>query len=490
MGKNPIRKMKPGTPLVSLCMIVRDEERFLSECLESAREAADEIVVVDTGSRDRTVEIAREFQAKVVQFPWNDDFAAARNRSLEASSGRWVLTLDADERVAPGTAAKIREAAREGGWDVGLLPFINMRDGQPCGRQWLSCRVFRRTPGMRYVGRIHEQLIQNLPQPRTRVIESTVYHYGYEASLFAERQKKDRNAKLIELALAESESQGPLMHANYLFHYANLASNQELLRRYENFAAYVRQQWPERLPDAPWIVAGLAEQARLLSDTARHEPAAALARELLARYGESPLMHYIVARARAAAADCDAAERELETILRPDPPVSYDHQQYTQDVPLVQGRARFLRGLLRESQGCFEESLAHYQAAVAEEPDQEILRARLACALARLERYPEALQALEGFPALLLRCDPGVACLGFVLALLAQSVARLAMWGERVREAADSYRPAAVILERVAQLGPGWPYRLEDFPEVARFVAAAEPAEFEMPQTERREVYH
>ena len=80
-------------------MIARDEERFLEGCLESAKDIADEMILVDTGSQDRTVAIAERFGAKVIHFPWIDDFSAARNVSVEQAQGEWILVLDADEQL-------------------------------------------------------------------------------------------------------------------------------------------------------------------------------------------------------------------------------------------------------------------------------------------------------------------------------------------------------------------------------------------------------
>src|SRR5205823_1109121 len=82
---------------LSVCLIVKNEERFLAQSLKSVREIAQQIVVVDTGSTDRTVEIAKEFGAEVHSFTWCDDFSAARNVALEHATGDWVLALDADE---------------------------------------------------------------------------------------------------------------------------------------------------------------------------------------------------------------------------------------------------------------------------------------------------------------------------------------------------------------------------------------------------------
>ena len=84
---------------ISLCMIVKDEEEFLPGCLESVKEAVDEIIIVDTGSTDRTVEIAKSYGAKVYFHPWENDFSKARNYSISYATGDWIMYLDADEEL-------------------------------------------------------------------------------------------------------------------------------------------------------------------------------------------------------------------------------------------------------------------------------------------------------------------------------------------------------------------------------------------------------
>ncbi|MEW6327166.1 MAG: tetratricopeptide repeat protein [Thermodesulfobacteriota bacterium] len=101
-------------PSLSLCMIVRDEEEFIGRCIETSRRWVDEIVVVDTGSRDKTPEIARSFEAKVIFHPWTDDFSEVRNVSLSHASGDWIIVLDADEVIAERDWLKIRAYIREG----------------------------------------------------------------------------------------------------------------------------------------------------------------------------------------------------------------------------------------------------------------------------------------------------------------------------------------------------------------------------------------
>ena len=100
-------------PTISLCIIVKDEAKFLRACLESVKDLVDEIIIVDTGSTDTTKAIALEFTKKVFDFPWIDDFSAARNEALKHATGDWILTLDADEVIAKEDHDKILQAVQD-----------------------------------------------------------------------------------------------------------------------------------------------------------------------------------------------------------------------------------------------------------------------------------------------------------------------------------------------------------------------------------------
>ncbi|MBS3100698.1 glycosyltransferase family 2 protein [Candidatus Woesearchaeota archaeon] len=100
---------------ISLCMITKNEGRYLEQCLNSVGEIADEIIIVDTGSTDKTKEIAKKFKAKIIDFKWIDDFSAARNESLKHATKDWILVMDADEVIEEKDLKKIKDAIENAG---------------------------------------------------------------------------------------------------------------------------------------------------------------------------------------------------------------------------------------------------------------------------------------------------------------------------------------------------------------------------------------
>ncbi len=108
-------------PTLSICMIVRDEEDTLARCLNCVKTLADEIIVVDTGSVDKTLEIARKFTKKIYRFKWNDDFSAARNYAFSKASCDFVMWLDADDVITDENAELIKALIKDGGFDVAFL---------------------------------------------------------------------------------------------------------------------------------------------------------------------------------------------------------------------------------------------------------------------------------------------------------------------------------------------------------------------------------
>jgi len=147
--------------LLSVCLITKNEEQFLAGCLDSVRSLADEIILVDTGSTDRTIEIAQSYGCRVLHRAWDDDFSAARNAGLAAAQGRWILCLDADERLVHSglLPAAITEAEAEvGGFLIERHDIVvHPEDGQSDVYPVEILRLFRNRPEIRYEGIVHER---------------------------------------------------------------------------------------------------------------------------------------------------------------------------------------------------------------------------------------------------------------------------------------------------------------------------------------------
>jgi tetratricopeptide (TPR) repeat protein len=181
-------------PTLALVLIARNEQRCIARCLESVRPWVDDMVVLDTGSTDDTMAIARACGARVFEAPWPNDFSAARNLSLDLSLADWNLILDADEWIASG-AECLREAIRHPQLGVVCQRSEFVVDGvASTANAWIS-RLLPR--GVRYAGAVHEQPVSTLPRTQLPLI---LGHDGYSPAQNA--AKKGRNRALLESMLA------------------------------------------------------------------------------------------------------------------------------------------------------------------------------------------------------------------------------------------------------------------------------------------------
>jgi glycosyltransferase involved in cell wall biosynthesis/tetratricopeptide (TPR) repeat protein len=193
---------------LSVCLIVKNEEKFLAQCLKSVRGFASQIVVVDTGSTDRTVEIAREFGAEIYSFAWCDDFAAARNAALEHANGDWILMLDADEELPAAQHAKLQADMNNANAIAFRLPLVNAGQENE-GRSFIP-RLFRNAPEVFFRGRIHEQVFTSLLVHakkwglKTALGSAEILHHGYTKEMVRDRNKVERNLKLLRAAVVEN----------------------------------------------------------------------------------------------------------------------------------------------------------------------------------------------------------------------------------------------------------------------------------------------
>ncbi len=190
-------------------MIVRDEQERIARCLAAAKPFVDEIVVVDTGSRDDTVAIARSFGARIVNFPWCDDFAAARNASIDAASGDWLLFLDADEVLSKGAGTELRRMLQRKRTLGAYIPLRDEGDGAP-KIITLLFRAVRRRKDIRWRYRLHEQLLPDairIAKAEGLVFETLsgeIRHDGYCTAVMESKGKRARNDRIFEAQLADT----------------------------------------------------------------------------------------------------------------------------------------------------------------------------------------------------------------------------------------------------------------------------------------------
>jgi glycosyltransferase involved in cell wall biosynthesis len=192
---------------VSLCVIARDEEAEIGRCLDSVRDVVDEIVVVDTGSKDRTRELARDRGARVIDFAWIDDFSAARNVSIEAATGDWILVLDCDDELVESARPEVRRTI-EGTTAAGFRVRIQnlTPPGEPVAyHEARVTRLFRRLDAHRYEHRIHEQIAPSIERAGGRIdpCEIVYRHHGYARREAQGASRALRNLRLLERDRAE-----------------------------------------------------------------------------------------------------------------------------------------------------------------------------------------------------------------------------------------------------------------------------------------------
>ncbi|EFM09177.1 glycosyl transferase family 2 [Paenibacillus curdlanolyticus YK9] len=364
------------SPGVSLCMIVRNEEAFIEECLASAAPYVSEMLVCDTGSTDRTMEIAHACGARVVSIPWDDDFAAARNLSLELAAHPWILVLDADERLEAPEPSQWRELLCDetaAGYYVRLISVLERTGGEQGSGTLVTdavCRLFRNDAQIRFSGIIHEEcatavaLAQRGP---VAIAPVTVRHEGYRANVIEERRKPERNARLLAKALAKEPD-------NIMLRYA---AGTELFGAGRWLEAI---EWLAPLAEGEGLgeTCGFASDVRLkLSHAYRLagqlEAAIAHAEAGVREYPDFPDMCEALAAAYMARDDAPSALRALEQAIAIGPAAPY----YSSVAGAGGFRSHYAAGASCERLYRWREAAAHYRAALGEHPAYEAAEMRL-----------------------------------------------------------------------------------------------------------------
>ena len=344
---------------VSLTMIVRNEERNLPVCLESVRGLFDEIVVVDTGSTDRTKDIAAWFGARVVDFAWIDDFAAARNVALDHATGDYALSLDADDVIELPEREKLETLLKQLRPDGNEAYVLRCVCETSTGGQLVvdQPRLFPRRDGIRWERRIHEVINTALDRAgiATKWTDIVVRHSGYANPVIHE-QKRQRNLILLQRELAERP-------------------NDPFVYYYLGTLAFEREQWQEALG---YYILSLAKWGNSQSIACKLFAMIAWTNKILLRYDEAVRvcdegLHYFPKDGelwfrKAVALRClrRSAEAELcwKRVLELGRPQTF----YNVEQGIYGHLTRHNLAMLAEERGDHAEAEVHWRAILAEVP--------------------------------------------------------------------------------------------------------------------------
>jgi glycosyltransferase involved in cell wall biosynthesis len=286
-------------PFLTAAMIVKDEAGVLDDCLASIADAVDEVVIADTGSTDRSREIAAAHGARVIEHPWTGDFSAARNAALAEARGAWILYIDADERLRPAARDYVRESLAAAHLIAARL-WLRQKSGYTPCREY---RLFRNDPRIRYRGLIHEKVLPDIlriaAQEDRQIADVDLHldHVGYDGP---QMHKHRRNLPLLRAQLAAEPDNA------YNWHHLGrvlegLGDPAAALEAWQRSVEVVRRLGPRRPSD--WLAyAELIRQALpgLARARSLHEEAARL-------FPDNPLLDFLDGQIRLEAGDWQAA---------------------------------------------------------------------------------------------------------------------------------------------------------------------------------------
>lgn len=303
--------------LLSAAIIVRDEAEHLDACLASLDGLVDEIVVVDTGSADDSIAVARRHGAVIGHEPWQADFATPRNRSLDLASGDWILYIDADERVRPGDHAAVRTVLASSCDHVSYrVRFVPRVDWTP----YREFRLWRHHPDIRFAGTMHETMVPAIERVARREdllmadLDDrlpdglTIEHLGYEGD---QSHKHARNEPMLRAAL-EREPGRSFLYDHLARIYEDQGDDERARATWRAGIELARRRPTDHHDDKLlWI-------DLLVHTVAREDPDGdleALVTEAEARYAGNPAVEFATATHEFASGDPAGAARRLERLL-------------------------------------------------------------------------------------------------------------------------------------------------------------------------------
>ena len=391
--------VQDGHPMISACMIVRNEEEYLPRCLSSIRSLVDELIIVDTGSTDRTVAIAESCGAKVYHHKWENDFSKARNTSIGYTTGDWIFIIDADEELEPQDLSFLKQTLYETQFKAVSISVYNFSRQDAMYTSFLpSIRLFRREIGAYYEGIVHNML--RLPQSEGVLrLPVRLKHYGYGLSKEQMARKIERTKTLLLKQLEENPDNG--------FAHFNLA---QLLRGEEDVPS------PENMDRVIYHAGRAVELSDSEKPGERHIHLMAMHQLVTAYYNKNELdtaedwCHRALAlrpdyldpilslgHIHSSARKLDLARKYYLEYL--DRQKSYDEHSETEYLILLHLRSRhnalFGLGLIAEMESNYREAVSWYEKCGREREDYLDLQYRWGLALYHLNEYDQAREHWE-----------------------------------------------------------------------------------------------
>lgn len=405
---------------ISLCVIARDEEKNLPRLLKSVQGAVDEVVLVDTGSRDETPEIARAFGARVFHHRWEGDFARARNLSLEKARFSWVLVLDADEELTPQASSELRSLLRRREEEGFFLTCVNLlEEGEEVRHP--SFRLFRNRPRYRFRSAVHEQMAGVVMEAGGRVAHLPLQfrHHGYLFREAVGREKTRRNVEIIRRCLRENPDDS-FMRFNLGMEYLRLRNFQGALEEFVRSFRSLPSVWAGY---GHMLVRNIAVCLHYLG---RHEELRRVVREAQGVYLGYTDLVFLEALSYLA----EHRFREAEEGFRRCLDMGESSPEYMTEAGVGSHKALCGLGEAREAQGDLEGAVRHYLQAVEQRPSYLIPLRRLAALLLAEGAPTRASQVFARTPALY---SPEAGLELSAIFLRAGCPEEAAFWAERAR---------------------------------------------------------
>lgn len=278
--------------LLSACLIVKDEQEFLEGCLHSLAGLVHEIVVVDTGSKDQTKDIARRFTGNIYTFSWNDNFSEARNYCVSKARGKWILQIDADERIRPVEYSYLKSLLAE----PEVLAYRTLNECLPeYTASHRSFRLYRNDRRIRYTGVIHETVeksVLSLVRSKGLKVENCDLYFEHLGYINDPQAKHKRDYPLLQKELERDTSNGMNWHRFALIQYH--LNYIEEARVSNNTALTILRNQKDSLPPPDGVLLYHLE-AYLKTDD--EEDVYPILIEGLDHYPHDPVLNYLLARA-------------------------------------------------------------------------------------------------------------------------------------------------------------------------------------------------